>query len=221
MQPASDADAVTPYERLKQAILAGELPPGRQLVEKQLAQWCGVSRTPVREALRRLEQDGLIHHVEGALVVRARSLTEILDIYETRTVLEATVARVAADRRTDHDLRVLRVVLGRGQSVPADDIKGMVDANQRFHRTLWQASHSESLLDLLERLNLHLARFPETTLAAPGRWDAARSEHRLIVDAIEQRRAGDAHDLALEHFTEARDIRLALFADEAANHDGG
>src|ERR1700754_1808293 len=90
--PADDRQP-TPYERLKQAILDGELVPGQQLVEISLAQWCQVSRTPIREALSRLEQDGLALRTDRGLVVRERSPEEILDIYDTRIVLEAMAAR--------------------------------------------------------------------------------------------------------------------------------
>jgi DNA-binding GntR family transcriptional regulator len=198
---------------LKRAILAGELPPGRPLVETSLAEWCGVSRTPIREALRRLQQDGLVHHSAGGLVVRVRSPGEILDIYETRIVLEATAGRMAAERRTDHDVRLLRHVLDHGGGVAAGDVPAMVEANRQFHRMVWRASHNESLLDLLERLNLHLGRYPETTLAAPGRWSESCHEHTDLLDAIEGRRPDDAYRIAHAHFVRARDIRLALFAE--------
>lgn len=92
----------------------------------------------------------------------------------------------------------------------------MVEANQNFHQAVWRASHNESLVDLLGRLNLHLARYPGTTLGPPGRWEAARVEHRQILEAIERRDGDEAHRIAMAHFREARDIRLALFAREAS-----
>jgi DNA-binding GntR family transcriptional regulator len=208
---------VQPYEMLKQAILSGELKTGQPLVETSLATWCQVSRTPIREALRRLEQDGLIERSDRGLVVRERSPQEILDIYETRIALEATAGRMAAERRTDHDVRLLRRLHERGHQISGDNIAAIVEANRQFHRTVWHASHNDSLLDLLERLNLHLARYPETTLAAPGRWQEACHQHKLLVDAIEKRDSDGAYKIALEHFVDARDIRLTLFADEASD----
>lgn len=205
-----------PYEMLKQAILSGELQAGQPLVEATLANWCQVSRTPIREALRRLEQDGLVERSDRGLVVRERSPQEILDIYETRIALEATAGRMAAERRTDHDIRLLRGLHERGNRIPADDITAIVEANRQFHRAVWHASHNDSLLDLLERLNLHLLRYPETTLAAPGRWQVARRQHGDLVEAIEKRDSEAAYQVALEHFVDARDIRLSLFADEAS-----
>jgi DNA-binding GntR family transcriptional regulator len=201
-----------PYEMMKQAILRGELEPGQPLVETALAEWCQVSRTPIREALTRLEHDGLAERNDRGLIVRRRSPEEILDIYETRIVLEATVGRVAAERRTEHDVRTLRRLVERARDVTADDDR-KVEVNRQFHKAMWHASHNESLLDLLERLNLHLARYPATTLSYPGRWEEAKHEHSAIVDAVKARDEAKAYDLALAHFTRARDIRLRLWDD--------
>jgi DNA-binding GntR family transcriptional regulator len=212
LAPAERAES--PYEMLKNAILLGELQPGQPLVEANLAAWCQVSRTPIREALMRLEQDGLVDRTDRGLVVRDRSPEEIIDLYETRMILEATVGRVAAERRTDHDVRTLRRLLGHGEDIDANDPRAMVVANQQFHRAVWRASHNESLLDLLERLSLHLARYPETTLQYPGRWKQAWHEHAELIDAIEARDGDRAYEWALRHFKEARDIRLALFDED-------
>jgi DNA-binding GntR family transcriptional regulator len=212
--PALVPTRVAPYDLLKKAILSGQLRPGEPLVENTLAAWCQTSRTPIREALRRLDQDGLIQRTDRGMEVRKRSPEEILDIYETRIVLEATAGRVAAERRTEHDLLLMRRLNERCAEAAESDPDGMSEANQEFHRAVWRASHNESLLDVLGRLNLHLARYPGTTLAAPGRWTAAQEQHDHLVDAIEARDGDRACAVALEHFTIARNIRLELFADE-------
>jgi len=156
-----------PYDFLRDAIVTGEFPAGASLVETSLADLCQVSRTPIREALRRLEQDGLVVRSERGMVVRERSPDEILDIYETRIVLEATVGRIAADRRSELDLGRLESLLEMGQAVDPGDVEAKVDANSRFHQALWQSSHNDSLIDVLGRLDLHLSRYPGTTLAYP------------------------------------------------------
>lgn len=205
---------VVAYDLLKDAILSGRFEPGQPLVETAVADWCGVSRTPVREAFRRLEHDGLIHRKEGLLVVRERSPEDILDVYETRIVLEATAARIAADRRTDHDVRLLRAVLEQCRRVPDDDPRMMVETNKQFHRGIWRATRNESLIEALERLSMHLGRYPERTLGYPGRWAAACDAHEELIDAIEARKAKKAHDLSERYFTEARDIRLRMYAED-------
>ncbi|WP_053206622.1 GntR family transcriptional regulator [Jiangella muralis] len=200
-----------PYEKIRQAILSGELEPGQPLVEATLAEWCQVSRTPVREALTRLEQDGLIRRGDRGLVVRESSPEEILDIYETRIVLEATAARFAADRRNQNDLLLMRRMIPRMAALADADATTKAAINADFHRLVWRASHNGSLIDLLGRLSMHLGRYPATTLAYPGRWETSNREHEQLVDAIEARNGELAAELAGQHFTAARDIRLKLW----------
>jgi DNA-binding GntR family transcriptional regulator len=203
--------AATPYERLKAGILNGSVAAGDPLVEVPLAEWLGVSRTPVREALTRLEQDGLVVRTSRGLVVRERSPEEILDIYETRIVLEATAARTAAERRSDVDMMALRRAAADLHSMVDPTEEEMASSNRVFHHTVWRAAHNEALFDLLQRLDHHLSRFPATTLSQPGRWVAANAEHDGIVAAIEARDGVRAGELTAEHFTAARNIRLELW----------
>ncbi|MPZ61701.1 MAG: FCD domain-containing protein [Propionibacteriales bacterium] len=203
----------SPYAMIKNAILTGELMPGQQLVESTLARWCDMSRTPIREALTRLEQDGLVIRNERGLIVRERNPEEILDIYETRVVLEATAARVASERRSKIDVINLKRVADRLERLETDDENLMAEGNREFHQAVWRASHNEPLIDLLSRLDLHLTRYPATTLSQPGRWTEANGEHRRLIDAIEGRDAARAGEVATAHFTKARDLRLALWAE--------
>ncbi|HEY3684097.1 MAG TPA: GntR family transcriptional regulator [Streptosporangiaceae bacterium] len=204
------------YEGLRAAIVSGEYDPGEPLVEVVLAERYGTSRTPVREALRRLEQDGLVERGERGMRVRTRSPEEILEIYEARIPLEAAAAGAAAERRTDLDLVRIRRAAERMDDTAADDVQAMATANRVVHEAIWAASHNGTLVDLLTRLNNHLTRYPATTLAAPGRWDEALREHVKIIAAIERHDRTAAADLARDHMTRARDIRLTIYADEAA-----
>lgn len=202
------------YERIKQAILDATFEPGAPLVEATIAKRFGVSRTPIREALLRLEQDGIVERSDRGLRVRERSPEEVLDIYETRIVLESTVARVAAERHTQFD----RIRLERALQNPPDPAKvepaALARHNRDFHQAIWLASHNESLVDLLGRLSLHLARYPATTLSYPGRWETAIDEHRQLVEAILARDSEKSASIAEHHFTQARDIRLALWSED-------
>jgi DNA-binding GntR family transcriptional regulator len=204
----------SPYERLKEAILAGELAPGQPLIEAALAERYSVSRTPIREALMRLEQDAIVVRTERGLVIRERSPSEILDLYETRIVLEGAAASSAALRRGNIDMIALRRALAAGQAVQPDDEAGMMSTNRGFHRAVWQASHNESLIDLLARLDTHLARYPATTLSYPGRWESALQQHQDLAAAIAARDPRRADALATSHFTEARDIRLQVWEEQ-------
>lgn len=194
--------------------MKGELAAGEQLIEADLAKICQVSRTPVREALTRLEHDGLVRRSDRGLLVRENSPEEILDLYDTRIVLESRAAAVAAERRTDLDLLAMRRAAERVRRARAEGPLVVAQRNRELHERIWQASHNESLTDLLERLNLHLGRYPATTLGHPGRAEIAEEEHDEIIAAIAARDDEAAAALASKHFTAARDIRLKLWEVE-------
>jgi DNA-binding GntR family transcriptional regulator len=204
--------AVDVYHQLREAIVTGELAPGAPLIEMNLAAQYGVSRTPVREALRRLEQDGLVEHGKRGMQVRTRSPEEILEIYEVRITLEGAAARAAADRHTALDLLRIEQIHETMVAASTEDPERLASANRRFHEAMWSMSHNATLIDLLERLHAHLLRYRETTLSYPGRWSAVLDEHRQLIEAI---KAGDrdrAGRIAEEHMTEARTIRLRMYA---------
>lgn len=211
---APKATSEPAYDQIRNAILDGTFEPGAQLVESAIAEWCGVSRTPVREALRRLEQDGLVSRGERGLIVRERTPEEIMDLYQVRIVLEEAVARCAAERHLTFDLLRIERAMRACERVAGGDASQMASENRAFHRSVWLASHNEPLRDLVERLNLHLGRFPVTTLAYEGRWEQALQEHAELVEAIRDRDADAAGSVARRHFTHARDIRLTLFMEE-------
>jgi DNA-binding GntR family transcriptional regulator len=201
------------YAALHREIVSGELPPGSPLVESALASRFGVSRTPVREALRRLEQDGLAQRSGRGMRVREHSPDKVLEIYEVRVILEEAAARAVALHRTALDLTLLTRAYKEMLELESPDSAARVRANQLFHQRIWTASHSGTLIDLLERLNVHLHAYPETTLVYPGRWETALEEHERLLAAIREQRADDAAKIAAAHMTAARDIRLQIYAD--------
>jgi DNA-binding GntR family transcriptional regulator len=202
------------YERLREEIVSGRLESGAPLVEAAVAAQYGTSRTPVREALRRLEQDGLVERGDRGLRVRMRGPEEILEIYEVRILLEAAAARDAAERGTPLDLiRITRAADGMAAADPADP-DAMAATNRAFHEEIWASSHNRTLVDLLTRLNSHVTRYPATTLTSPGRWAEALREHADLVHAIETRDGDAAARIAGDHMTKARDIRLRMYGEE-------
>ena len=202
------------YEGLREAIVSGRLQSGVPLVEATVAAQYGTSRTPVREALRRLEQDGLVERGDRGLRVRTRGPEEILEIYEVRILLEAAAARGAAERATRLDLmRIKNAADAMAAADPADP-DTMAAANRAFHEEIWAASHNRTLVDLLTRLNSHVTRYPATTLTSPGRWPEALSEHADLLRAVEAGDRDKAGLVAAEHMRKARDIRLRMYGEE-------
>lgn len=201
----------SPYERIKAAIIDGAIQPGAALVEATLAEWCGVSRTPIREALTRLEQDGLAVRTERGLMVRQRSPEEIYDLYSARIVLEVEAARLAAERSTQFDRARLESLLKAAEETDPLDPKALADVNREFHYGIWRASRNEALQDLLRRLDLQHMRYPVLVLSYPGRWEVAMDEHRALVEAILRHDQDEAGKIAEKHFTDARELRLELW----------
>lgn len=205
--------ALRVYEQLRETIVNGHYPAGELLVETALAAQFSVSRTPIREALRRLEQDGLVERGSRGMNVRSRSPEEILEIYEVRVTLEAAAARAAAARRTPLDLARLDQIHQAMLDASTDDPDQLASTNRRFHEIVWSMSHNATLIDLLTRLHAHLIRYRETTLSYPDRWDAVLSEHHELIEAI---KAGDrerAGEIAEAHMVAARNTRLMMYAD--------
>ena len=204
------------YHLLLEEILEGDRRPGEVLVESALGQRFGVSRTPIREALRMLEQDGVLERVNRGMRVRQTSSEEVLEIYGVRIILEAAAARDAATQRSDYDLANLdRILRSMGEARTATP-QEMAAINRSFHRAIWQAARNRTLADLLERLAVHLRRYPATTYLRPGRWEEALEEHRMLLEAIRLGDPDGSAEVAEKHMWAARDVRLDMIRDGPA-----
>ena len=193
------------FEALREAILKGVLKPGERLMEIQLAEEMGVSRTPVREAIRKLELEGLVAMVprKGAYVA-SLSMKDIIEVFEIRGALEGLAAELAAERITDEELEELERYLVRiTESIEADDLALVVAIDTDFHSQLYKASRNERLAQIINNLREQIQRFRTTSLSLPGRMQAALEEHKKIVDAISTRDGALARRLAEEHIENA------------------
>lgn len=198
------------YDRLRAAVLNGQYRSSKALVETAIAHEYGVSRTPVREALRRLEHEGMLQRVGRQLVVRVTTPEEVLEIYDCRIVLEGMAAEWAAMHRNDYDLALLENAHGQMAEHSDRSPAQMAAVNHVFHERLWRSSHNATLRDLLLRLEVHIRRYPEPTVSRPGRWETAVAEHASILKAIRERDAEQARRLTSAHMAAARDLRLKM-----------
>lgn len=211
----TDAKAV--YRQLRDEIRSGALPPGSPLREIALASRFGVSRTPVREALRRLEHDRLVVPGDRGMVVRATDPHEVIQIYEMRIVLEAEAAGHAARDRRTADLVSLEGLLERDRSLIDPDDVIRIRTNLEFHTAVWHATHNPVLVDLLERLTTHLVHVPHSTLSVGDRWRESLDEHAQMLAAIRDGDESSARAIAVQHMTTAQQIRLQLLRGAAVS----
>lgn len=193
----------------------GTLLPGTQLKEVQLANRFGVSRTPVRDALSRLEDLGLAERVNRGLEVRGLDPEQVIQVYDMRILLEVEASGQAAQNRNLNDILTLEALLERDRSLEKPTDAELIQTNLEFHRAVWKASQNLVLIDLLERLMTHLVHAPTSTLSVDDRQNEALNEHAKPIEAISDRDTAAARDIANQHFSTAREIRMNLLRKAA------
>jgi DNA-binding GntR family transcriptional regulator len=204
------------FESLREAINLGRLRPGERLMEIQLAEEMGVSRTPVREAIRKLELEGFVAMVprKGAYVAGI-SLKDIVDVFEIRASLEALAAGLAAERITDEEMELLERSLVEISEFSTDEnIRAIVDGDVNFHDIIYKASRNQRLVQIIIHLQEQIHRFRMTSLSQPGRTKIALDEHKSIVEAISDRNVELAQQLAREHIENAEQSLLNVMREE-------
>src|SRR5690606_10227999 len=193
------------FDAIRQAIIDGTLEPGQRLMEAQLAEELGVSRTPVREAIRKLELGNFVVMIprRGAYVADI-SLKDVSEVFEIRGALEALAAELAAERASEDELEQLeRLLVEIGKSIEKRDVEALVALDTEFHDVLYRASRNERLGQLLSQLREHIQRYRTETLSHPARMKVALEEHRQIVEALAARDAELASRLAAAHIESA------------------
>lgn len=200
------------YSLILEAIDTGIYKPGSRLVESELAERFGVSRTPIREALQRLETQSLLTRDGRSLIVASLDHSQLSELYVVRGELEGLAARLAARHATPEELRVLRDMLEADRKL-INDPEAMSRANRRFHKQIHLASHNRFLVQQLDLVHRSMALLASTSIAAEGRPLDTLEEHAHIVEAIEAG-DGEAADAALrDHISKAFVIRLRLDAE--------
>ncbi|WP_299210765.1 GntR family transcriptional regulator [uncultured Tateyamaria sp.] len=200
----------TAYAQLLAAIRTGEFAPGDRLRETDVADRLNLSRTPVREALRRLEADGIVEHRPrlGA-VIRQLSHAELVELYEMRIVLERTAAEMAAKHAAAAEidaLRDLNSAMSKGSPAEAAAL------NQDFHRGIYLATRNRFLLDAARALNNALMLMGPTTLADQQRIEVVTAQHDDILTAIAAGDSAAAGEAAEAHLQTSLRYRLKVLA---------
>ena len=203
---------------LRDAILDFSLKPGQRLVERELIEMLGVSRTTIREALRELTSEGLVTVVpQKGAIVTAPSLDDAIDLYEVRAALESLVVKRFVERATDEQVQRL---VGTIESLAAladksTDIKKILAAKDRFYAVLIEGANSSAMQQLLEGIQARVQVLRATSLSEAGRISEVVVELRAVVAAIAQRDSKRAQKLCAEHIHAAARTALAHLRAEA------
>lgn len=210
------------YQRLREALLAGQLPPGQPISIRYLAQMLAVSTTPVREALRRLEADRAV--VSGAnrtLTVPLLSLADLREIRNIRLALEGLATEEAAALVSEPELDELERLCARmDNAVASDDFDGYLQSNWRFHRAIYGASRSDLLMAMIEGLWLRVGSFIRLALPRPGHLQHSMSCHWAALAALRHRDPAAARAAISDDISGAAEDLTRLLADRQGPVDG-
>jgi len=200
------------YVLILEAIDVGTYKPGSRLVESELAEQFGVSRTPIREALQRLETQSLLTRDGRSLIVASLDHNQMAELYVVRTELEGLAARLAAQHASEEEVDVLQQMVGADR-MRISDATALSRSNKRFHKQLHLASHNRFLVQQLDLVYRSMALLATTSLAVEGRGPVALDEHQTIVTAISVRDGTAAYKAVKQHLSQAFITRL--------QHDAG
>ena len=216
MRVGSKSSHKDAYNLILEAIDTGLFKPGDRLVESDLAERFGVSRTPIREALQRLETQSLLARDGRSLIVSTLDHNQKTELYAVRTELEGLAARLAARHATIEEVRVLGDLVVSDRDLLGDP-SALSWANRRFHKQIHLASHNRYLVQQLDLVHRSMALMATTSLAVEGRSETALDEHQAIVDAIAQRDEERAFAALRGHISEAFVTRLRLDSSSKSN----
>lgn len=198
------------YQYMREAIITRKLPAGGHLVEEELATKIKASRTPVREALRKLESEGLVkHHRRRGVEVRLLTMKDAADIYDLCAILEGYAARLMAENVNRDDLNELQTLLyDMKESIDKDDNRLEMDLHQRWHFVIYSACRNKRAENLLKDYNDYLQLFRDYTLQVPGRIWNSWEEHERLFRAIEMQDGTLAEERARNHVAMGKEAFL-------------
>ncbi len=204
------------YEHLKNAIMDQRLKQGDRLVENSIAEIMDVSRTPVREALRQLESEGLVVHMpRRGTIVKGITKEDAIDIYDIREVLEGLVVRRACENRQQEDVDQLYNCIHQMEKAIDDRAyEELMCLHSEFNSLILSIGKSKRLTDMMKHLFEYLTSLRTISLDSIKRQKVALEEHREIVKAIEEGRSDEAETLARSHVKKARAAFLKSISNE-------
>jgi DNA-binding GntR family transcriptional regulator len=213
----------TATDLIRSAILDGRLQPGERLTEDTVANDLGISRTPVREALRILQAEGLLESIpyHGSRV-RTYALEDLVDTYELRAVLEGFAARRAGSRIGPDDIAKLRESYDRFKALgPSNEgnLKLIVEENMLFHATILAAAGSERLTEMVRKITELPLVYQSYTWSAADRKQSSEQAHLQLTIALEKGDPDRAEAIMRDHILEARDVLVAHYPDSIADTD--
>ena len=200
------------FVTLRNAILDGKLKPEERLVERDIAEQLGISRTPVREAIRKLELERLVTHIpRKGVVVTGFSESDVLEILAIRKVLEGLICSIASTKikakdldRLDNTLIQIQVEHDKGNEKKVNQL------NERFHEIIYRSAESPRLYEFHNTMREYINKFTHVAYTKPGRTEEALIEHTKIVQALRNRNSQEAEEVAKKHVEKSSEAYMEI-----------
>ncbi|NLO84307.1 MAG: GntR family transcriptional regulator [Clostridiales bacterium] len=212
LAPTSDNKPIRDiaYESLKHAIITGEIPAGSRIVETEYADRMHISRTPLREALRKLERDGLVEYIlRRGVVVRAFTIEDVEEIYTIRNALEMLTLPAIIEKATPENIKELRDILSEMDEFSRiGDIDSLSPRARAFHAKLTSISGLNRILRVIEGQDEYITRFSAVAIAKEDRRQAAHQEHYRLVNYVEQKNLEKFERLMGKHIERSKETCL-------------
>lgn len=198
------------YENLKKAIVKGQLAPGSRIIESRVASVLGISRTPVREAIHKLEREGFLQqNPTGGFFVLGLSRSEIEETFGIRSVLESYAAKLAAQKHREADLEPLeKKIIEYEEALRRGDIDALPGINTAFHDLLYGLSQSPRLIKIINGLKDQIFRYRQVILKINDMAQASNEDHRLMLSLIRERDAEGVEKVVREHILRGQEVVL-------------
>ena len=209
------------YDVLKKAIITGEIPAGERIVETEYADRLHISRTPLREALRKLVRDGLVEYVmRRGVVVHAFTTEDVDQIYTIRNSLEMLTLPYIIENATAEDIASLREKLAAMDAlISKDDVEGLSPLARDFHTCLTAISGKNRILRVIEGQDEYIRRFSAMAIQQENRRSSAHEEHHKLVDLVEKKDLPALEELMRHHIERSKECCLAALKARKQNRD--
>jgi DNA-binding GntR family transcriptional regulator len=199
------------YEALRASISSGELPPRERLYETVLAKRLKMSRTPVREAIQRLVNEGLAEAGADGVSVATLSVQDVRSLEQANRALQSLAAQLAAATGSEGDLERLEGFIARMEACAVSgDVDGWIAADQEIHRQIFRVCGNRWVWNLLQQMESLVGRVRHISLRRPGRLAESTKEHRVVVDAIKSRAPDLAHQAMHAHLVQTEEILISI-----------
>ena len=207
------------FDNLRQAIIRGNISPGEWLVESHIAQMLGISRTPVREAIHKLERERLIERQpRGGFTVLGLNRDDIEETFGIRSVLEGYAARLATVKHQPEELEGLEAIIGNFQRcLDKKQMEALPGINTEFHELLYALSKSSRLIHIINSLRDQIFRFRQIILQDNKLANISNNDHKQMLDLMRKRDAAGVEKLVRDHILRGRDVVLLGFGKKRGN----